>query len=77
MYMAKTPKRPRDPNQLAKFIMDIAVGDSDDSFEKDEKKSEAGKKGAEARKKSLSAEKRKEISKTAALSRWNKDKDTK
>jgi hypothetical protein len=24
--MTKTPKRPRDPNQLAKFIVDVATG---------------------------------------------------
>jgi hypothetical protein len=28
--MSKTPKRPRDPNQLAKLITDIATGDAED-----------------------------------------------
>jgi hypothetical protein len=28
--MTKTPKRPRDPNQLAKFIVDVAIGEVED-----------------------------------------------
>jgi hypothetical protein len=27
--MRKKPKRPRDPNQLAKFIVDVATGEAD------------------------------------------------
>ena len=29
--MAKHPKRPRDPNQLAKLVIDIAAGDAKDA----------------------------------------------
>ncbi len=28
--MAKAPKRPRDPAQLAKFIVDVATGEVED-----------------------------------------------
>jgi hypothetical protein len=28
--MTKTPKRPRDPNQLAKFIVDVAIAEVED-----------------------------------------------
>lgn len=28
--MTKTPKRPRDPAQLAKFIVDVATGEIED-----------------------------------------------
>jgi hypothetical protein len=41
--MAKTPKRPRDPNQLAKLIADIATGEIDDALET--AKQAAGRKG--------------------------------
>lgn len=30
--MAKKPKRPRDTNQLAKSIVDLATGDADDTL---------------------------------------------
>jgi hypothetical protein len=36
--MAKTPKRPRDTNQLAKFIVDLATGE-----ETEPKPTETGK----------------------------------
>ena len=29
--MQKRPKRPRDPNQLGKLIVDLSVGEADDS----------------------------------------------
>ena len=31
----KTPKRPRDPNQLAKLIVDIATGEHQDATDSD------------------------------------------
>lgn len=78
--MAKNPKRPRDPNQLAKLIADIATGDEDNSHPEktDAKKRKAGLKGGSERAKSLTPEKRKEIAKKAAVKRWetsNKDAD--
>jgi hypothetical protein len=57
-----TPKRPRDPNQLAKSIIDIATGqkpDRDPTPEEEGKDPAAvamGKKGGKARADSLTAE---------------------
>jgi hypothetical protein len=65
--MPSNPKRPRDPNQLAKSIIDIATG-SEPSPKPPEKVSRS--KGGKARADSLSAERRSEIAKKAAESRW-------
>lgn len=77
--MEKTPKRPRDTNQLAKRIVDIATGAIEDKLANDGKNPAAvalgrlgGKKGGKARAESLTAEKRKEIAHKAATTRWNK-----
>jgi hypothetical protein len=74
---AKKPKRPRDPNQLAKLITDIATGDAKDVNPDEGKNPHAvalgragGLKGGKARAKSLSPDKRKEIAKRAAKTRW-------
>lgn len=76
------PKRPKDPNQLAKLIVDIATGEIEDvDLDKDKDPAavslgcKGGKKGGKARGKSLSPERRKEIAIKAAKSRW-KDKTT-
>ena len=72
------PKRPRDPNQLGKLIVDISVGDADDSKNmpdesgKDPAAMALGQKGGKARAKALSAKTRSEIAKNAAKARWNK-----
>ncbi len=78
--MAKKPKRPRDPNQLAKLIFDIATGDETESSLDDGKDPAAvalgrkgGLKGGKARAKSLTPEERKAIAKKAAESRWKND----
>lgn len=74
--MQKKPKRPRDPNQLGKLIVDISVGEADDSknLPDDSKKDPAavalGKKGGEARAAKLTAKQRKLIARKAAQSRW-------
>jgi general stress protein YciG len=67
-------KRPRDPNQLAKSIIGIATGEIEDRepAPKNEAAAELGRKGGKARAKSMSAEKRAEIAKRAAKSRWGK-----
>jgi hypothetical protein len=72
--MAKNPKRPRDPNQLAKLIADIATGEAGNSYPDapDAKKRKAGLKGGSERAKSLTPEKRKEIAKNAAAKRWER-----
>ncbi len=66
-----TPKRPRDPNQLAKRIVDLATGEAGEE-RVDAKKSKAGKKGGPARAKRLSPQERSEIASIAASARWKK-----
>jgi len=80
--MAKTPKRPRDTNQLAKFIVDLATGEQSEPKPADEGKDPAavalgrrgGLKGGAARAHSLSKKQRVEIAKKAAKTRWTKNK---
>ena len=71
------PKRPRDPNQLAKQIVDIAVGDVEDTVSGQKKIAgrrgrAGGLKGGKARAGHLSPEERSEIAKLAARARWKK-----
>jgi hypothetical protein len=78
--MDKHPKRPRDPNQLAKSIIDIATGQKpnrDPTPEEQGKDPAAialgrkgGLKGGAARSASMTPERRAEIAKKAAESRW-------
>jgi hypothetical protein len=70
----KTPKRPRDPNQLAKFIADLVTGDATDGVQTKTAKraSTAGRKGGPARAKALTPEQRSEIARAAATARWKK-----
>lgn len=76
--MAK-PKRPRDPNQLAHLIIQIATGETQDAA-LDEGKDPAaivrgrlgGLKGGKGRLKALSPGRRQEIAKKAARIRWSK-----
>lgn len=77
--MAKNPRRPRDTNQLAKLIADIATGEVTETKTDDGKDPAAvalgrkgGLKGGAARAKKLTAEKRSEIAKRAAQARWKK-----
>ena len=67
------PKRPRDANQLAKFIVDVATGEADDAPEpKAEGQQRGGRKGGKARADSLTPERRAEIAEKAAAARWGK-----
>jgi hypothetical protein len=71
------PKRPRDPNQLAKLVADIAIGDSEDSVSPKKRVARGrsgGIKGGKARAAALSHEQRHDIAKTAAAARWKKSK---
>lgn len=73
--MAKTPKRPRDPNQLARSIIDIATGETTDadgvpSTTPAERGRLGGLKGGKARAESLTAEQRVEAARKAAATRW-------
>ena len=72
--MDKTPKRPRDPNQLARAIVDIATGDVQASAEtpKAARARKAGAKGGPARAKALTPRERTEIASLAAQARWKK-----
>lgn len=76
--MAKNPKRPRDTNQLAKFIVDLSVGEAKEPDKYKGKNPAAvelgrlgGLKGGKARAEKLSAKKRKEIAQKAAKKRWS------
>ncbi len=66
--MPKPPKRPRDLNQLAKRIGDIATGQVEDTPEPEP--DPAAVKRGEARAAKLSPRKRKAIAKKAANTRW-------
>lgn len=76
--MQARPKRPRDPNQLGKLIVDLSVGDADDSKNmpddsgKDPAAVALGKKGGKARASTLSKKRKVEIAKKAAKARWSK-----
>ena len=77
----KKPKRPRDPNQLAKAIVDLATGEKVEKQEIDSVAAYAsafGRKGGliggRARAKALTPEKRSEIAKLAAQKRWSSKK---
>lgn len=74
------PRRPRDVNERAKLIVDIAVGDGDSDLTESDKNAHAvalgrlgGLKGGRARAQRLSPERRREIAKKAAEARWRKD----
>jgi hypothetical protein len=73
--MTKRPKRPSDPNQLAKLVVDIATGNDPDA-KKDPAAVALGRrgglKGGKARATKLSPEKRAEIARRAAQARWDK-----
>lgn len=76
--MANRPVRPRDPNQLAKLIVDITTGERpNDSPRGPETPATAarrkgGLKGGKARAKKLSPKKRKAIAEKAARARWGR-----
>jgi hypothetical protein len=71
-------KRPRDFSQAAKLVIDIATGEAEDREPtpeeqgKDPAAAALGRKGGAARAKSMTAEKRAEIARKAARSRWEK-----
>lgn len=73
--MTKTPKRPRDPNQLAKLIVDIATGEELplERSATETRASKAGSVGGPARARALTPEQRAQIASVAAHARWKKD----
>jgi hypothetical protein len=76
-------KRPRDPAQLAKLIVDIATGEVEDRAPMPEEQGKDpiaaayGKRGGEiggkARAEALSDDRRREIASNAAIKRWKRD----
>ena len=72
MTDSKRTKRPRDTNQLAKFIADVATGEQADERPISAERSKAGKKGGKARADSLTDQQRSEIAQIAAQARWKK-----
>lgn len=73
------PKRPRDPNQLAKLIVDIATGEVEDTVSESKRHpptnvrgQAGGLAGGIARARALSPRKRSTIARKAAASRWKK-----
>jgi len=74
----RKPKRPRDPNELAKSIVDLATHQKTESLPPDTRNPAAvalgrlgGLKGGKARAKALSARERSSIAKRAAKKRWS------
>ena len=75
--MASKPPRPRDTNQLAKFITDLATGEIELPKTAEGKDPAAvalgrkgGLKGGKARAQSLTAKERQKIARNAASLRW-------
>jgi hypothetical protein len=75
--MAKHPKRPRDPNQLARLIVDLASGERTEAkpaapTPAQEFARSGGLVGGKARSDALTPERRREIARRAAVKRWGK-----
>jgi len=78
--MRKTPKRPRDINQLARMMVDIATGSHEDAPKSDSNPMatlgrSGGLKGGAARSKLLAPAERSKIAAIAARARWGKTDD--
>ncbi len=73
--MTDKPKRPRDANQLAKFIVDMATEDEAPVYEPDTSgQRKGGLKGGKVRAEKLSPDERAEIAEKAAAARWQDKK---
>ncbi len=79
MPQKRLRKRPRDPAQLAKLMIDIASGEVEDrpptpeEQGKDPAAATLGQKGGKARASRLSSKERTKIARQAAITRWKKD----
>lgn len=73
-------KRPADVIGNAVKVMRIATGEGEEEFEQQPQKDEAaaalGRKGGKARAEKMTAERRAEIVRKAAASRWKKDSES-
>lgn len=80
--MTERPKRPRDPAQLAKLMIDIATGEVEDRQPTPEEEGKnpaavelgrrGGLKGGKARAEKLSPDQKAESARKAAAARWRK-----
>ena len=78
----RSSKRPTDPNQLAKLMVEIAAGEAEDRPRTEDGKDLAavmlgrrgGLKGGKARAEGLLPERRSEIAAKAAKTRWEKQR---
>jgi hypothetical protein len=75
--VTQAPKRPRDPNQLAKLIVDLATGERTEErpappTPAQEFARSGGLRGGKARAEALTPEQRKEIARKAAVKRWTR-----
>ncbi len=76
--MTSRPKRPRDPNQLARHIVQLATGETEEAPPADAGKNPAavelgrlgGQKGGKARAAALTPEQRRATAQKAAAARW-------
>ena len=73
--MTDKPKRPRDANQLAKFIVDMAAGEEPEHDPDTSGQRKGGLKGGKVRAMDLTPEQRSEIASVAAAARWKKSDD--
>lgn len=78
--MTKTPKRPRDPNQLAKLVVEISTGNAQDDASESTAETGAAKlgrlgglRGGRARAEKLTPRERSDIARAAAAARWSRD----
>ena len=76
----KHPKRPRDLNQWAKHMVDLATGDAQEPDPNEGKNvamaalgQRGGRKGGAARAAKMTPERRAEIARKAAKARWQRD----
>jgi hypothetical protein len=69
-------KRPRDPNQLAKLVVDITTGATEDVVSPSKKIKRKGRSGGliggKSRARTLTPNERHEIARLAARARWKK-----
>jgi len=79
---SRSSKRPRDPNQLAKLVVDLATGEAEADAPERQKNPAAvalgrlgGSKGGHARANNLTPEERHRIAAKAARARWAKSKE--
>jgi hypothetical protein len=77
--MIDKPKRPRDPNKLAKFVLDVATGEATDAMDavKEEGQQSGGMTGEERRAEKLSDDRHCDIARVTAPSRWDSKKSAK